>query len=566
MKYLFHITLFSLLSFSACKLDELPDLPTDFVVDFDILPADGADAQACPFTCTVQFSNTSTPPSLVDFEWDFGFDGPDGTSDEREPEVSFPDVDMTYTITLVGFNDRGEEVGRRTKNVNVIDPTAEPEPDFTVANDGCFAQCSLTFTNTSVNATRFVWDFGDGSPQVETDDFNPIDHLYTRAGEYTVRLYAFNGPENEEKVDSTSEGVTINIHVFEDVDPTGGAAKAITQLDDGSYAVIGNTGISGGDIYLFRSVAGGGSAEADTYTFPATFGNVTVGDAAFLSNSSIAVIGTGSDPASGRTRLVYARLGIDGEEQIAPRIMPEFDAAFNNRDVTVERILPIGSQKLAAIGSSFNVNTGASAAYIKIFDVGLVSEDPGVLITDTAGDLFVQDADFTGSQLVIATEGLSGTSPVGKILVTDLEGEPASGFPKILDADYRNLLGILSAPDGNLYISVFKQNSTSALIQLSSTGDATANWESPLFSGSGVNRVLWDAMRSQLLVIGGESQDAAYTMLATNGTEVVPVQRFAFNDFNSFYHATTTIDRGLILGGSTGNDGTRYLVKTAELD
>ena len=49
---------------------------------------------------------------------------------------------------------------------------------------------SISFTNKSIGASEFAWNFGDGSP-VSTDA-NP-SHLYTEAGTYQVELSAGNG-------------------------------------------------------------------------------------------------------------------------------------------------------------------------------------------------------------------------------------------------------------------------------------------------------------------------------------------------------------------------------------
>ncbi|RMF45561.1 MAG: PKD domain-containing protein, partial [Bacteroidetes bacterium] len=48
---------------------------------------------------------------------------------------------------------------------------------------------TVQFTNQSVYANAYLWDFGDGSPR--SSDQDPI-HTYTTSGEYTVSLYAFS--------------------------------------------------------------------------------------------------------------------------------------------------------------------------------------------------------------------------------------------------------------------------------------------------------------------------------------------------------------------------------------
>lgn len=45
----------------------------------------------------------------------------------------------------------------------------------------------ITFRDTVRNAKRYRWDFGDGSPEVESTSFE-ISHTYTAVGTYTIRL------------------------------------------------------------------------------------------------------------------------------------------------------------------------------------------------------------------------------------------------------------------------------------------------------------------------------------------------------------------------------------------
>lgn len=60
----------------------------------------------------------------------------------------------------------------------------EAQPSFS-SNDTCL---SVQFTNTSVDADTYLWDFGDG---YTTTDPSPL-HLYAQAGTYTVQLTATN--------------------------------------------------------------------------------------------------------------------------------------------------------------------------------------------------------------------------------------------------------------------------------------------------------------------------------------------------------------------------------------
>ena len=59
--------------------------------------------------------------------------------------------------------------------------------NFNYSNDTAF-MCHVVFTNSSINATKYSWDFGDGKTSIEK---NPI-HIYQQDGNYDVTLSAFD--------------------------------------------------------------------------------------------------------------------------------------------------------------------------------------------------------------------------------------------------------------------------------------------------------------------------------------------------------------------------------------
>jgi len=67
--------------------------------------------------------------------------------------------------------------------------TKEPSPDFNFDNNNAYVPVTVTFTNLSVNATSYSWDFGDGGVSTEK---NPA-HLYVTPGTIYVTLTAKNG-------------------------------------------------------------------------------------------------------------------------------------------------------------------------------------------------------------------------------------------------------------------------------------------------------------------------------------------------------------------------------------
>ncbi|GIV33777.1 MAG: hypothetical protein KatS3mg031_1312 [Chitinophagales bacterium] len=110
----------------------------------------------------------------------------------------------TYSVTVT---DQGNTA---TATVNVVAGQA-PSVGFN------FNTSSLTayFTNTSVDATSYQWDFGDGNTSVMPSP----THTYAAAGTYTVWLIASNGCGE----DSTSALVTVQLGPCTANPPTGNA-------------------------------------------------------------------------------------------------------------------------------------------------------------------------------------------------------------------------------------------------------------------------------------------------------------------------------------------------------
>lgn len=79
---------------------------------------------------------------------------------------------------------------------------SKPESCFIIQDKGSLSVGdTVKFSNCSLNATSYAWDFGDGNT---TEAFIP-EHVYEAAGTYTVQLTVGNNGKSE----SSSETVTI---------------------------------------------------------------------------------------------------------------------------------------------------------------------------------------------------------------------------------------------------------------------------------------------------------------------------------------------------------------------
>lgn len=135
-----------------------------------------------PFT--VHFTENSS--NVTNFIWHFG----DGQSDTSANPTHTYTQSGTFTDTLIGYTNapcgRVYDTTIRISYITVVNPIHDSS-SFTEANiTGC-QPLTVTFTNTSTNATSNIWYFGDGWVD---SSLNPT-HIYFDTGKYTVTLVIF---------------------------------------------------------------------------------------------------------------------------------------------------------------------------------------------------------------------------------------------------------------------------------------------------------------------------------------------------------------------------------------
>lgn len=155
------------LTITSCKKEDAKPSPT---ADFSYTGAGTAPS-------TVAFTNAST--NATSYAWDFG---DNGTSTDPNPQHTYG-IGGVYTVKLTATGGGGSS--STSKTINIATP-ATPVANFTFVGNG-IAPSNVTFTNTSTNATTYLWDFGDNSG---TSTLQNPQHLYTIAGTYNIKLIA----------------------------------------------------------------------------------------------------------------------------------------------------------------------------------------------------------------------------------------------------------------------------------------------------------------------------------------------------------------------------------------
>lgn len=128
----------------------------------------------------VTFNNTTTPATGTTYSWDFR-DG--GNSTLTSPTHAYI-TSGTYSVRLIASNS-----GCSDTSIQNITIAATPNIQFTTADSlGCTTPFSVQFSNSTINASSYLWIFGDGGTSTQTSP----SHSYSSFGNYTVKLVATN--------------------------------------------------------------------------------------------------------------------------------------------------------------------------------------------------------------------------------------------------------------------------------------------------------------------------------------------------------------------------------------
>ena len=142
-----------------------------------------AQATVTPKIClgySTDFINTSL--GGTDFIWYFG----DGDSSKAVNPVHTYTATGTYTVRLVAIDT--STCNKRDETSFQVTVFSIPTANFSFAPQPAQSNTPTQFTNQSIGANRYFWDFGDG----ETSTAANPKHQFNATGTFNVMLVAFN--------------------------------------------------------------------------------------------------------------------------------------------------------------------------------------------------------------------------------------------------------------------------------------------------------------------------------------------------------------------------------------
>jgi PKD repeat protein len=126
----------------------------------------------------------------------------------------------------------------RSKPINIV---AAPVANFTVDPQSGGVPLVSQFTNTSLNATKFNWKFGDG---INESNANSPSFTFTSVGEYSVELTASNAEgceSNTSKIISAQTAVEdVEVKVINYTTNPDGSLKVIVTLQNNGNTILRN--------------------------------------------------------------------------------------------------------------------------------------------------------------------------------------------------------------------------------------------------------------------------------------------------------------------------------------
>lgn len=173
-------------------------------------------------TCAYQpvaFTDSSTG-NVTSWFWDFG-DG--ATSIQQNPQHVYTDTGV-FTVMLIVMNNGCPDTLIKEDYVQITPPIADFRTDFSCSNPRV-----RNFTDASIGADTWNWDFGDG----QTSTQQSPSHTYANPGAYTVTLVVFNN------LTGCSHEKSISFNVIDEIPDFTALPRTICKKDTVHFNTAG---------------------------------------------------------------------------------------------------------------------------------------------------------------------------------------------------------------------------------------------------------------------------------------------------------------------------------------
>ncbi|MBX2923251.1 MAG: PKD domain-containing protein [Chitinophagaceae bacterium] len=145
----------------------------------------------CSDKYRISFDGTAARYTFV--SWDFGDGSPVNT--DNPATHTFPDTKKEWLVTLTRRNNNTNQTETITKKILIVDE----KPAFTVNKTNTCTNMAIRFTTQGIDPTnikRYIWDWGDGSPQkIITNNLRTgryttgnTSYRYNRSGKFSPKL------------------------------------------------------------------------------------------------------------------------------------------------------------------------------------------------------------------------------------------------------------------------------------------------------------------------------------------------------------------------------------------
>ena len=162
---------------------------------------------------SITFTDESTNAHHV--EWTFESGSP-ASSTENVVTVTYAEIG-NFTATLIAYSEDNSDSDTKIVSINVGENaqtdevvanfTTNPEATQLLGGSAIYITIgeTITYTNTSENATSIAWSFEGGNPSTSTE--NTVEVTYATAGNYTATLIAY-GENNEQSTKTVGVNVS----------------------------------------------------------------------------------------------------------------------------------------------------------------------------------------------------------------------------------------------------------------------------------------------------------------------------------------------------------------------